>query len=320
MRKITSLTVLAGLVGFGLQATPAHAQLARTFVSAANGDDANDCNRPTPCRTFQTAHNKTLDQGEITVLDVGGYGAVTITKSISIVNDGVGEASILVSGGNTGITVNAPATASVNVRGITVQGIGFGGGNGVQFNSGAALTMTNCVIRTLTGYGIGFFPVGASKLALSHTLVADNGATGIHVKTVPTSIVKATLKNVEVYNNADAGVAMVAQPGGTIDAAVEDSVAAGNGLSGFLIGAAAGYRVNLTVARSVSANNFSGLTAAGGNDGAVNGYLYVSQSVITGNSHDAWTRYVGGAVYSFADNYIVANGDGDPFPPTIPRK
>jgi hypothetical protein len=83
---ITSLSVVT-LLALGLSAAPAHAQLARTYVSSVNGNDANDCNRLTPCRTFQVAHNKTLPNGEITVLDPGGYGAVTITRNISIIND-----------------------------------------------------------------------------------------------------------------------------------------------------------------------------------------------------------------------------------------
>src|SRR2546427_4527469 len=106
MTKITSSLLVATLTGLCLHAVPAQAQLARTFVSAATGNDANDCNRLTPCRTFQGAHDKTFDQGEIIVLDPGGYGAVTITKSISIVNDMAGEAGILVSGGAVGITIN----------------------------------------------------------------------------------------------------------------------------------------------------------------------------------------------------------------------
>src|SRR5262249_50037871 len=120
MRKTVSfLPILAGLLG--LAAVPAQAQLSRTFVSAASGNDANNCDRATPCRTFQGAHDKTNPDGEITVLDSGGYGAVTITKSISIVNDGAGEASILVSGGVTGITINGGPAAYVNLRGLTVQ-------------------------------------------------------------------------------------------------------------------------------------------------------------------------------------------------------
>src|SRR5919199_6894899 len=120
MIRMKLLPCLGALLALALGASPAQAQLARTFVSAANGNDANDCNRATPCRTFQTAHDKTFDQGEITVLDPGGYGAVTITKSIAIINDGVGEAGVLVSGGATGIIINAPAAAYVSLRGLTI--------------------------------------------------------------------------------------------------------------------------------------------------------------------------------------------------------
>src|SRR5262249_34434415 len=122
MSKISSSLFLSALLALGLHISPAQAQMARTFVSAATGNDATDCNRATPCRTFQAAHDKTFDQGEITVLDPGGYGAVTISKSISIVNDGVGEAGMLVSGGATGIEVVAPDSGYVNIRGITIQG------------------------------------------------------------------------------------------------------------------------------------------------------------------------------------------------------
>src|SRR5947199_4073101 len=123
MTKITSSLSVATLLGLCLHVAPAHAQLSRTAVSAARGNDANNCDVATPCRSFQRAHDQTNSDGEVTVLDPGGYGALTITKSISIVNDGVGEASILVSGDSTGITINAGAAAYINLRGITIQGI-----------------------------------------------------------------------------------------------------------------------------------------------------------------------------------------------------
>src|SRR5262245_34121629 len=127
--------VVAALVTFSSAILPAQAQIARTFVSSV-GNDANDCKRLTPCRTFQRAHEATLAKGEITVLDPGGYGALTITKSISIINDGVGEAGVLVSGGFNAVTINAGAADAINLRGMTIKGIGFGGGLGVVFNSG----------------------------------------------------------------------------------------------------------------------------------------------------------------------------------------
>src|SRR5947209_11665780 len=161
MTKITSSLFLAALLALCLHVASAQAQLVRTCVSMAKGNDANSstsCHCTTPCRTFATAHNNTLSDGEITVLDPGDYGGLTITKSISINNDSGGEASITVHGGNTGIIINAPAGGYVNLRGLTIQGVEFGGGTGLRFNTGFSLTITNCVVRNHTGNGIEFFP------------------------------------------------------------------------------------------------------------------------------------------------------------------
>ena len=84
---------------------PAYAQATRTWVSGV-GDDANPCSRTAPCKTFAGAISKTAAKGEINCLDSGGFGAVTITKSIAIVCHGV-VAGIVVSGTN-GIIVNTP--------------------------------------------------------------------------------------------------------------------------------------------------------------------------------------------------------------------
>src|SRR5712691_3114554 len=65
----------------------AQAQATRTWVSGV-GDDANPCSRTAPCKTFAGAISKTAACGEISVLDPGGFGAVTITKSITIDGDG----------------------------------------------------------------------------------------------------------------------------------------------------------------------------------------------------------------------------------------
>jgi len=81
----------------------AEAQATRTWVSGV-GDDANPCSRTAPCKTFAGAISKTAPGGEINALDPAGYGAVMITKSITI--DGGGTlASILASGGINGIVV-----------------------------------------------------------------------------------------------------------------------------------------------------------------------------------------------------------------------
>jgi hypothetical protein len=83
MMKTASLPTIAGaLLACGLSAVPAHAAT-RTFVSGT-GTDSGTCGRATPCRTFAFALTQTAAGGEIDVLDAAGYGAVTITKGISI--------------------------------------------------------------------------------------------------------------------------------------------------------------------------------------------------------------------------------------------
>src|SRR5688572_10088027 len=95
-------TVALGIVFVLLASTLANAQASRTFVSGV-GSDANPCSRTAPCKTFAGAIAKTAAKGEINVLDPGGFGGVTITKSISIISDG-NIAGVLVTSGN-GITI-----------------------------------------------------------------------------------------------------------------------------------------------------------------------------------------------------------------------
>jgi len=320
-----SSAAVAILLVCALHAVPAQAQLARTFVSATTGNDANDCNRATPCRTFQGAHDKTNDVGEITVLDPGGYGAVVISKSISIVNDGVGEAGMLVSGGATGIKIDAPATAAINLRGITVQGIGFGGGEGLQFNGGFALTITNCVFRNHTGPGIRFGAKAAStsNLSIANTLIADNGNDGIFINSAGLgAIMRVAIDRTYIVNNGQDGLSInvvsfaSASEGPSVVATVTDSVSANNGQDGFGAFSGGGATINLTVTRSVAANNgFFGFFA-----GVVPTVsMRFGQSVITGNAQ-GWAIERNAVLQSFGDNYIAGNADGDPAPPTIARK
>jgi hypothetical protein len=135
MQRSTLVAFLATLGAFVLTA-PAHALNARSFVSVLGNDSA--CNSPPKaCRTFQGAHDKTSPGGEIDILDPGGFGPVTITKAISIVNDGVGVAGMVSTMGGAGITINAGAGDAISLRGITIDGQGGANTNGIVFNSTA---------------------------------------------------------------------------------------------------------------------------------------------------------------------------------------
>jgi hypothetical protein len=310
MNKIRPFLPLAALLALGLQPAPAQAQFSRTYVSAVNGHDANNCGFGAPCRSFQRAHDQTNDQGEITVLDAAEYGIVTITKSISIVNDGGGEASIQVKFNFAGITINGGPGTYVNLRGITIQGVGPG--TGLQFNSGFSLTMENCVVRNLTHGGIAFMPSGGGRLAVSNTLVADNGSDGIFIGGSGT--VLAVLNRVEAYNNSGDGF-HVFPAGGTVNATVADSVAANNSLAGFRAETGISGSATVMLVRSVASDNqLIGLFASGGT-----ATLRVGQTVVTGNQR-SWTLDSGAALKSYGDNKIDGNGDGDPAPATIGKK
>ena len=267
IRSSCFVALTATLSALAVPIAPAHAQLARTFVSSF-GSDTNDCNRLTPCRTFQRAHDNTLSAGEITVLGPGGYGTVTITKAISIINDGIGEAGILVSGGSNGVTVVAAATDAVSLCGLTIKGIGFGGGNGIAFNTGATLTIENCAIRTLTGtafkgFGVVFQAAVSSHLAMLNTIVADNSNDGVHVEPTLAASVRATFTRVQVVNNGSDGLLFSGTGStGTINAVVEDSIAAKNGSVGFEVFSGA-QLASVMVIRSIAAHNAIGISSGG---------------------------------------------------------
>src|SRR6202140_2404824 len=97
----------------------AQAQATRTWVSGV-GDDANPCSRTAPCKTFAGAISKTAPAGEINVLHPGGFGSVTITKSITIRSDHI-EAGVLVSGTN-GVVVSAGASDTIVLEGLDIEG------------------------------------------------------------------------------------------------------------------------------------------------------------------------------------------------------
>src|SRR5437868_10287053 len=105
------------LIGF-LTPHAAHAQATRTWVSGV-GDDVNPCSRTAPCKTFAGAISKTAALGEINCLDSAGFGAVTITKSISIICNGV--IGGILSAGTTGVLINALSSDKVILKGLDIN-------------------------------------------------------------------------------------------------------------------------------------------------------------------------------------------------------
>src|SRR2546430_16337456 len=144
MASVTRVLAAIGMIAAALSfsAGAAQAQATRTWVSGV-GDDANPCSRTAPCKTFAGAISKTAAHGEINVLDPGGFGAVTITKAITI-DSGPFNGGVLVSGTN-GIIVNAAATDNVTLRGLDIDGLD-NSLDGIKVFAAKQVTVIDCQI------------------------------------------------------------------------------------------------------------------------------------------------------------------------------
>ncbi len=236
-----SLIISATFMAFSVAA---NAQAQRTFVSAEPGTSDNSaCSRAQPCRTFDAAVTAVASGGEVVALSSGGYGAVTITKSVQLIAPAGVVASVTqnASGGNA-ITVAAGASDTVVLRGLTLNGAN---NFGINFDSGAALYVENCV---LSGFFRGILFDAPGKLFVKDTLVR-NGFIGIYVSAPSGGTVQATLDHIRAENNSSSGV-LVANSSGATRVSISDSIAAGNSLDGFFISGG-----SATISRSTAANN-----------------------------------------------------------------
>ena len=227
MQKICSW-LLPGLLLFAVS-TPANALATRTWVSGT-GSDANPCSRTAPCQTFAGAISKTAPHGEISVLDPGGYGGVTITKSISIVSEG-SEGSILSCSVN-GIVINAATTDVINIHGVLIEGCN-NGINGIKNPAAGSVHIRKCLIRgftTATSNAILVAPTaGNVKVVVSDCTMSKNKQ-GILVSPTAPGTARVLAERIVIDNTN--GPAIRANSGATVR--LNNSVIAGNNRS-FLV-------------------------------------------------------------------------------------
>lgn len=252
------LGVMVALV-LGVWSGQTHAQATRTWVSGV-GDDANPCSRTAPCRTFAGTISKTAVGGEIDVLDPGAFGAVTITKSITI-NGTPFQAGVLVSGTN-GIIVNAAATDTVILRGIDLVGIGTGL-SAINILSAKDVVLQNLRISDFTVAGVSVTASTAVNLMIDDVTVNKcEGATGVGVSIKPATggAVKAILNRVRI-GNCVSGIVVAPAAGVVADALVDQSDVAFATTGIVADGAAATVRLS---GSNVFANTTGLSTANGG--------------------------------------------------------
>lgn len=275
-------------------AAPAMAQATRTWVSGV-GDDANPCSRTAPCKTFAGAISKTAAGGEINALDPGGFGNISINKSITI-NGAETMAGILASAvAPTGVTVNAGVNDTVILRNLTINGVGTAT-TGVRYLGGATLTVENCRIYgfngSATARGIDVSLSGNGSLQLVNTIIEDITDDGIRANT-SNGIVVVTIENSQIMDCGGDGIEAINNARGSI---IHSRIVFCD-KNGVLT---SGANTQLNVHDSLVGNcDITGLRAGAGSS------IRVSDSVISNNSTGVAPN--GGTIDSFQGNSLIGN-------------
>ncbi|WP_296613925.1 hypothetical protein [Sphingomonas sp.] len=309
-----------------LWSAPAAAQATRTWISGV-GDDANPCSRTAPCKTFAGAISKTAAGGEINCLDPGGFGAVTITKSISLICDKT-EAGVVVAG-SSAIVINS-ASAYVVIDGLDLEGLGnaptTAGINGVYVINAAAVHVRNTKIRGFrNGYGINFAPQsGNSQLFVDNVTISESGGTasptstgGITVNPAAGITASATITNSNVVDNMNIGIR--ADTTGIVGSVINlsiDRVTVSNNGAGILAKAPNGTgTVKLMLTDSqITLNAGQGLIA---NGTAASANAFVGNTTITNNGTGILVLSAA-KVLSYGNNRLDGNTTDGAFTGTIP--
>jgi hypothetical protein len=304
-----SCAVLTTTLAF---AVPAQATLlTRTFVSAT-GSDSNPCTITQPCASFAHAYSLTAPNGIIAALDPGKYGPLTIIGPITI--NGNGWSAITAPAAGNGITINAGASDTITLTGLEIDGAGAGY-DGIVFNSGGSLIVTNCLVKDFvengsfsntTGDGILIQPTsGNLNFIITETRVTNNQFNGIaYLAPSGSPNTKGVIDHVVATANGN-GIVIIplAVSGGKTLVAISNTVASDNGNSGFDIDNSTSGAYLLVSIDNVSATeNNTGIIANGtpevllGRSVITLNNLYGVQNGVTSNSFD-----------TYKDNRILAN-------------
>jgi len=259
-------------------ALPAHGQ---AVWVASWGNDANDCQRPTPCRTFTRAINQLGGAFEIGCADSADFGGpfgVSISRSLTInCEDNKG-------GVTWGIGINVAADDIVTLKGLDLDGQRLSFDAGINFYGAGVLRLDKVEIRSsgIAGVpGVLFQPNGPAKLVMSNSAASDNSVGNILIKPSNGATVHAIFDRVTTARSqfgikADGS----GQTSGQINVEVRDSVAAHHSYNGFIAASDAGQaQIRYKVTRSTAFGNGSfGAVASG-----AQAFMIVDNSTLTDN-------------------------------------
>ena len=284
----------------------AFGQATRTWVSGV-GDDANPCSRTAPCKTFAGAISKTAAAGEINCLDPGGFGGVTITKSMTIKCQYT-EGGVLVSGTNA-IVINAAATDKVTLRGLDIDGLG-NSLSGVKVISGAVTRILDSEIYGFAS-GVTVSPTTATKVFITDSDIHGNGVGVINAPGNNTiNFASTIIRNSNLVDNTCGAVASSFGTNASTPNAATDCGSAGSG---------SGINRTSTISafHSILSFNSTGALARGSLSVAELGW-----DEVTANNAFGIHRVDSGVLrtYTPQTNVISNNSASDSFNSTVPMQ
>jgi hypothetical protein len=303
-----TIKVLAIAIFMFAFASMAQAQASRTWVSGV-GDDANPCSRTAPCKTWAGAISKTAPCGEIDALDPGGFGAVTITKSITL--DGTGTFAGILASLTTGIIINAQPTDVITIRALSINGF-CNGIRGINILAAKTVNIEDCVIFRFAGDGITSTDANGLNLNIRETVIRDNGGDGINVLASTASVAnlaRVTLDHVRFSGNTNG---VHARSGAVVSA--HNSVFSGNSGAGIFADNTVGASFAvIRVRESQITGNGIGVQAGSG-AGAADSVVEISLNLINFNTGNGVLVSGGGTVQTFTNNDIQGNGGANNCP------
>jgi hypothetical protein len=269
-------------------ASMAQAQATRTWVSGV-GDDVNPCSRTAPCKTFAGAISKTAVNGEINCLDPAGYGAVTVTKSITIDCEDT-QGSIL-SAGTNGVIVNITSVTDTKkafkIRGISINGAGTGI-NGIRVLAANTVHLDEVVIDGVTQHGVSLETTsGTVKVFVQDSHIRSLAGNGIN------SFITGGSMNLAIAGSQLGAAGIGLNLSGNTAANITDSQ---------VIGSTTGAQVfnaTLAIRGCTIANNGTGIISGSG------GGVRVMNSLITENGTGVSSS--GGSIISHVSNVLAGN-------------
>jgi len=180
----------------------ADAQATRTWVSGV-GDDANPCSRTAPCKTFAGAIPKTAAAGEINCLDPGGFGTLTITKSITIdCTETLG--AVLASGGINGFNIQAGASDVITLRGLDIDGTGTPlGARGISVQTAGTVHIEDVKIYNFSTSCIGVSSSSRPSLTVVNSTLSECGGAGISTVGTGGTQVLGDIRNIKIWHTTN---------------------------------------------------------------------------------------------------------------------